>query len=430
VAARAADVVRYLARRAADRHDRTVSTRPACAFVLGAAIVAGSCLPPAIGGGEQGPVRESRGATSSRALLQAARQPAAIEAEEPVAGRSEERARRLAQTESVLEPTDLPADVRPSPWNPEVDLDRAGILAEGAVGSGEIVLTFDDGPAPETTSEVLRILEAHRVKATFFLTGSRLAGSGVVAEVDRAVARAIVAAGHSVGNHGLDHEALDDRRRRAHRGRRSASRDHGIADPVAVRIHDQIETSARLIAQVTGVEPRWFRPPYGVLGPIAREILARRRDELVMWTIDAQDVRESDPKKIAARLVAQIAFARQGIVLLHDLRPPSVKALALLLDWLASHPRDEARGTGYAVVDLPTYLAHAAARPWPYRDRVALRAARLSDRHLGEKLRQGTPSIVTPRTTAAIAAVQRGGGGRPSLGRTTSSAISSDTERP
>lgn len=260
---------------------------------------------------------------------------------------------------TVVEPSALPSAIGPLPFNRDADLDRAGILAEGAESSGEIALTFDDGPGTETTSEVLRILSAHKVKGAFFLTGRRLEGPGVVADMNRSMARAIVAAGHTIGNHGLDHLAVNK---------------HDVGWNL-----EQIESSARLITDATGVPVRYFRPPYGKMGSAAQSILAARRDELVMWTIDAQDTREVDPEKIAARLIAQLLFAGQGIVLLHDLRGPSVRALSMLLDWLEAHPR-------YTVVDLPTFLAHAAARPWPYRTRLELYHAReklhaLSRRH-------------------------------------------------
>lgn len=262
----------------------------------------------------------------------------------------------LAVDPTVVDAAALPSVVGPLPYNAEADPHRAGILAEGAESSGEIALTFDDGPAAETTSEVLRILAAHKVKGAFFLTGRRLEGPSVVADMNRAMARAIVAAGHTLGNHGLDHLAVNKQ------------------DPAWNLL--QIEESARLITEATGTPVRYFRPPYGKLGAAAQSILVSRRDELVMWTIDAQDTRATDPERLTARLIAQLVYAGQGIVLLHDLRGPSVRALSLLLDWLAAHPRDAARGTGYTVVDLPTYLAHAAARPWPYATRLELYHAR------------------------------------------------------
>lgn len=253
---------------------------------------------------------------------------------------------------AIVGPGDLPQTVAVLPYNVEADVDRAGLLAEGARSSGEIALTFDDGPGGENTAEVLRILAAHRVKGAFFLIGDRLAGPGVVAEVHRRIARAIAAQGHIVGNHGLDHLVLSG-------GDRAWST-------------WQIEASARLIAQAIGEDPHYFRPPYGALGEAARAVVVERGDELVLWTIDAQDTIETDPEQLAKRLEQQLLFAGQGVVLLHDIKNSSVRALSLLLDWLDKHPRDPIKATGFTVVDLPSYLAHAAKNPYPATNRVDL----------------------------------------------------------
>ena len=242
--------------------------------------------------------------------------------------------------------------------NPEADVDRAGILAEGAEGSGEVALTFDDGPSVENTPEALRVLAAHHARGAFFLSAERLAGEGVVAEVHRELARAIVASGHVVGNHALEHRALD-----------------GCSSDVAW-CTAQIDGAARLVADAIGEEPHWFRPPYGRMVPEAQRLLSLRGDELVLWTIDAQDTMETDPETIAHRLEQQLLFAGQGVVLLHDLRAPSVRALSMLLDWLEKHPRDAEKKTGFTLVDLPTFYRDAAAHPYPYANRLQLLRAR------------------------------------------------------
>src|ERR1044072_1519204 len=64
-----------------------------------------------------------------------------------------------------------------------------------------VALTFDDGPTPEATDEILAILKAHQVKATFFLTGAEI-------EKSPESANQIVAAGHEVGNHSYSHERM------------------------------------------------------------------------------------------------------------------------------------------------------------------------------------------------------------------------------
>jgi peptidoglycan/xylan/chitin deacetylase (PgdA/CDA1 family) len=271
-----------------------------------------------------------------------------------------------------------PLDLRPTPGLGPIELGLgatapepgaadpawAEILAQGGIDAGEVTFTFDDGPAEEPwlTPEVLRLLRDHRVRGTFFLTGSRLEGRDRLSDARREVARRIAREGHLLGNHALDHRDLSRERR---------------GEPW---IRREIERSAELIEATTGVRSRWFRPPYGKLGPTAQALLRTRGDELVLWAIDGQDVTESDPERLARRLCGQLQFAGQGIVLLHDLRPSSVQALGIVLQWLERHRRDPALGTGFSIVDLPTFLAHAALRP--HREgREALYQARLARMH-------------------------------------------------
>jgi peptidoglycan/xylan/chitin deacetylase (PgdA/CDA1 family) len=267
---------------------------------------------------------------------------------------------RPPREQSIVTPdrivTPEPASIAPA--NVDANIDQAGILAEGAEGSGEVALTFDDGPSAENTPEALRVLAAHHVRGAFFLSAERLAGEGIVAEVHRELARAILASGHVVGNHALEHRALD-----------------GCATDVAW-CTAQIDGAARLIADAIGEDPHWFRPPYGRMVPEAQRLLSLRGDELVLWTIDAQDTTETDAEKIAHRLEQQLLFAGQGVVLLHDLRAPSVRALSLLLDWLEKHPRDAEKKTGFTIVDLPTYFHDASLHPYPFANRLQLLRAR------------------------------------------------------
>ena len=106
---------------------------------------------------------------------------------------------------------------------------------------GHVALTFDDGPDPGSTPEFARLLAEREVRATFFMLGSMVAKApGLAAQ--------IAAAGHEVGVHGWDHRYLPARTPRATRS--------------------DLTRATELIANVTGTQPRLFRPPYGVLsGP-------------------------------------------------------------------------------------------------------------------------------------------------------------------
>ena len=267
------------------------------------------------------------------------------------------------QVAPVVDPAQLP-DPAPFPnLNPDESIRRAWLLAEGpahAPGDGRrvVTFTFDDGPFPETTPEILEILARHRVRATFFWIGRYLDGDGDRAVTTRAVARQVAAAGHFIGNHTRDHEQLT-----------SLSR---------AQVMDQIDSCSRSIQRVVGVRPTLFRPPYGALDPWASEPLRKRGLDLVLWSIEAADMTHGDTVAMADSLRAQIEYAGGGIVLLHDIRLTTIPVLSALLDWLDAHrfdPRHPEK-VGYEVVDLARYLQETGRSPQPYPDRPALEHAR------------------------------------------------------
>jgi peptidoglycan/xylan/chitin deacetylase (PgdA/CDA1 family) len=82
--------------------------------------------------------------------------------------------------------------------------DGAKRAVMASVGKGTVYLTFDDGPYP-ATAEVLDVLRDKKVKATFFLCAKNLAGNG---ELQYALLKRMIAEGHSLGNHGYDHDPM------------------------------------------------------------------------------------------------------------------------------------------------------------------------------------------------------------------------------
>jgi peptidoglycan/xylan/chitin deacetylase (PgdA/CDA1 family) len=153
-----------------------------------------------------------------------------------------------------------------------------------------VALTFDDGPHPESTPRFLRLLEAERVRATFFLLGGQL-----VRHPD--IGRAIVAGGHEVAVHGYDHQLLLRR------------------SPFATV--DDLTRATHVIAEITGTTPRWWRPPYGVASTAS--ILAARRLGLtpVLWTCWGRDwSRSATSDSVHRRVLRRLSGG--GTVLLHD----------------------------------------------------------------------------------------------------------------
>ena len=173
----------------------------------------------------------------------------------------------------------------------EVGLSALGSVVGADVGQAPLVaLTFDDGPGPATPA-ILDTLARYQARATFFLLGRN-----VNAHPD--TARAIVKAGHEVGNHTFSHPALPTLAGAERRREIGAGRD--------------------AILEVTGVAPQLLRPPYG-FQDLPSYVGARRAGyRIIGWSLVGQDWDGAPPDVIAGRL----GDAAPGdIVLLHDASP-------------------------------------------------------------------------------------------------------------
>jgi len=152
-----------------------------------------------------------------------------------------------------------------------------------------VALTFDDGPNPMATPRVLDELGREGVSATFFLLGRH---------VDRwpHLARAVVDAGHQVGNHGFHHRKLH------------------LRGPAYVRLDIALGTDA--IERATGVRPAFFRAPHGFRSPWVTPIAARMGQRTVGWTLGVWDSARPGADAIARRAIAGVVPG--CILLLHD----------------------------------------------------------------------------------------------------------------
>jgi peptidoglycan/xylan/chitin deacetylase (PgdA/CDA1 family) len=121
----------------------------------------------------------------------------------------------------------------------------------------EVALTFDDGPDPQWTPQVLDMLRRHSARATFFVVGKRV-------ERYPELVRRAVAEGHEIGNHTWSHERLDE----CDRGRAVA----------------QLRRGAAAITAVTGRAATLFRPPWGVIDPVGLLAAAEAGYQVVLWS--------------------------------------------------------------------------------------------------------------------------------------------------
>ena len=200
---------------------------------------------------------------------------------------------------AVLERGKLSGRVMPVAFRP----------AAGAGGSLPVALTFDDGPWPHTTAQILAILIRRQAPATFFVVGRQ------VQRYPELVRREQVA-GMSLGSHSYSHPQSFDRL------------------PMA-RIRAEIGQGRRTL-QPLGVRPVGFRPPGGAASPTVAAAAKGLGDRTVLWSVDPADWQ---PGVTSDQLVHQVlAAARPGaIVLLHDgggNRSVTVAALPAIIDGL------------------------------------------------------------------------------------------------
>lgn len=184
-----------------------------------------------------------------------------------------------------------------------------------------IALTFDDGPS-ESTPALLRVLERHRVPATFFMCGQNV-------ERLPEIARAVAAAGHEIGNHSDSHPRFDFRS--------------------GEFIGRELEQGQEKIVRHAGVTPRLFRAPYGVRWFGLKSAQERLGLLGVMWGTMGNDWKWPAPR--IARLM--LRRARNGeIVCLHDGRTtqpsPDIGATLAAVD--AAIPQLKERGFAFETV--------------------------------------------------------------------------------
>lgn len=192
-----------------------------------------------------------------------------------------------------------------------------------------IAMTFDDGPHANLTPQLLDILSERRIRATFFVIGSRVAPHA-------AILSRIAAEGHEIGNHTWSHPSL------------SALGDGGILT--------EIDRTTRAIQDVVGRPPAVMRPPYGNLTGRQRQMVhAERNLPTILWSVDPEDWRRPGAGVVTSRIVT--ASHPGGIVLAHDIQTGTVRAMPATLDTLI------ARGYEFVTVSELIGLPRWGGRP-------------------------------------------------------------------
>ncbi|MDO8663045.1 MAG: polysaccharide deacetylase family protein [Candidatus Omnitrophota bacterium] len=152
-----------------------------------------------------------------------------------------------------------------------------------------VALTFDDGPSPVWTPKILDELNKEGVKATFFMLGAHV-------EKYPAVAERVAKEGHEIGNHTYDH--------------------HVLIYYKPEELKDEINHAERVIKNVTGVTPKYFRPPKAWLTQKEKVIIGRMGYKVILWSLNSKDWVTFHDKQITSYILRRI---RPGdIILFHD----------------------------------------------------------------------------------------------------------------
>lgn len=165
-----------------------------------------------------------------------------------------------------------------------------------------VALTFDDGPHVTITGRMLQLFERENVKVTFFELGKNVAQFPDLA-------RAVIAAGHEIGNHGRTHVNLGE-----------------MTDVATVRA-EVVETQD-IIRNVTGFTPAVFRAPFLSHGPALWTVL----QELNLPSVGGIFATDWDASTTAQSIVETCSKAGPGdLILLHTWPPQTVEALSGLI---------------------------------------------------------------------------------------------------
>jgi peptidoglycan/xylan/chitin deacetylase (PgdA/CDA1 family) len=189
-------------------------------------------------------------------------------------------------------------------------------LIRGDPARRTVALTFDDGPHPDYTPQLLALLKQHNIKATFFVVGE-------MAEKYPDLIKAEVADGHAIGNHTYHHVDLTR-----------------IPN---VDVVTEIQACGDVLKRITGQEPHLFRPPGGDYDRKVAEAAEALGYTMVLWTDDPGDYARPGDATIETRTLR--AVKPGGIILLHDGVQQTIDVLPRIIDLI------EGKGLRFVTVD-------------------------------------------------------------------------------
>ncbi|GGE69813.1 polysaccharide deacetylase family sporulation protein PdaB [Priestia taiwanensis] len=214
------------------------------------------------------------------------------------------------------------------------DLERGyPVVWEAPMKEKLIAITFDDGPDPIFSSQVLDVLKEHQAKATFFVVGE-------YAKMHPEIIKREIADGHEVGNHTFTH--ID------------------ILKVSTSKLKKEIEKTERIIYREGEPELKLFRPPLGNISWPLVKMMEEKNYKVVLWSWH-QDTRDWAGRGAGSMATQVLTNLRNGdIILFHDAggdRTPTVQALKMILPKLKER--------GYKCVTVSELLkSHPTYKKW------------------------------------------------------------------
>ena len=162
-----------------------------------------------------------------------------------------------------------------------------------------VALTFDDGPNPDYTNRILKVLEDNYSHATFFVVGTN-------AEKYQNTLREIALTGNEIGNHTYSHANLTEL---------------DLAD-----VEEEIDKVNRVVKKATGESATVIRPPYGAYND---DVLNQLQQPVVLWDLDTEDWDSRNAQTIVDHIITNIDDG--DIILMHDIYESTAEAVELLV---------------------------------------------------------------------------------------------------
>lgn len=195
------------------------------------------------------------------------------------------------------------------------------VFCSANTGKKEIAISFDDGPAENYTAAILETLKENNVKAVFFCIGKHI-------NANKTVFRQLHEQGHIIGNHSYSHHFFFDLFSSKH-----MLREMKMVDNVTERL--------------TGLKPKLFRPPYGVINPNLRKAILDGDYIPVGWSVRSMDTVIKDEKKLLDKV--ERLLKPGAVFLFHD----TSKSTNEMLPRFIKHVKE----LGYEIVRLDKMLA-------------------------------------------------------------------------